>query len=120
MTIRHPPRRAAQWRLLERPSFIWDPYNKDRSATRGRRPIRGERADLRAAPCMATRVAVRCNPALAEDSTRLTKAGRQPKVALVACMRRLLTILNVMARDNEARTPPKASSEEGRNRPSDS
>jgi transposase len=77
------------------------PFNDDSGNRQGRRSIRGGRRDLRATVYMATLVAVRHNPVIAEDYRRLLAAGKLPKVALVACMRKLLTILNAMLRDNK-------------------
>ena len=65
---------------------------------RGRRAIWGGRAPLRATLYMATLVAVRHNPVLNAYYVRLLAAGKVKKVALVACMRKLLTILNAMAK----------------------
>lgn len=50
---------------------------------------------------MATVVACRHNPQIAPFYQRLLAAGKKPKVAIVACMRKLLTILNAMVRDNQ-------------------
>ena len=57
-------------------------------------------AQTRQALYMATMTAVRLNPMLKQFYTRLRDASKVPKVALVACMRKLLTILNAMMRDN--------------------
>ena len=54
---------------------------------------------------MATLAAVRTNPALRSFYTRLLAAGKLPKVALVACMHKLLTILNAMVRDQRRWDP---------------
>jgi transposase len=72
------------------------PLNRDSGTVRGRRSIWGGRAGVRAALYMATLVASRRNAVIKAFYTRLRKVGKQPKVALVACMRKLLTILNSM------------------------
>lgn len=76
------------------------PLNRDSGAFRGRRMVWGGRAHVRAVLYMATLVAVRRNPVLAAFFRRLRAAGKAPKVALTACMRKLLTILNAMVRHN--------------------
>jgi transposase len=76
------------------------PYNQDSGTQRGQRHIRGGRAEVRTALYMATLTALRCNPVIAEDFERLTKAGKTHKVAMTACMRKLLTILNALVRDD--------------------
>ena len=72
------------------------PLNRDSGALRGRRSIWGGRATVRAALYMAALRATRCNPALQVFYTRLVAAGKPKKVVLVACMHKLLTILNAM------------------------
>ena len=74
------------------------PFNCDSGTMRGRRAIWGGRAPLRATLYMATLVAVRHNPVLKTCYERLLAAGKAKKVALVACMRKLLTILNAMVK----------------------
>jgi len=78
------------------------PYNCDSGTMRGKRTCWGGRADVRCAMYMATLTAVRCNPVIRAFYERLTRAGKAKKTALVACMRKLLTILNAMARDHVA------------------
>ena len=78
------------------------PYNCDSGSLRGQRHCWGGRADVRSALYMATLSAVRYNPVIAAFYTRLLKAGKAKKVALIACMRKLLTILNAMVRDRSA------------------
>lgn len=68
---------------------------------RGRRTIFGGRAGVRAALYMATLVATRCNPVIKVFYLRLFNVGKAKKVALIACMRKLLTILNAMLRKDE-------------------
>ncbi len=76
------------------------PFNRDSGTQRGQRHIRGGRAPVRTALYMATLAAVRCNSVIAEDFQRLTNAGKTHKVAMTACMRKLLTILNALVRDD--------------------
>jgi transposase len=75
------------------------PYNRDSGTMRGKRAILGGRATVRAMLYMSTLSAVRYNPVIKAFYERLIEAGKLPKVALVACMRKLLTILNAMLRD---------------------
>jgi transposase len=81
------------------------PINCDSGTHRGKRRIRGGRAPVRAALYMAALVGARCNPPLREVYARLLAAGKPPKVALTALMRKLLTILNAMVRDHRAWSP---------------
>ena len=73
------------------------PFNRDSGTQRGRRCIWGGRAHVRAVLYMSALTASRFNPAIRAFHTRLIAAGKLPKVALVACMRKLLTMLNAMA-----------------------
>ncbi len=66
---------------------------------RGQRSIWGGRADVRRTLYMATLVAVRHNPVLKACYERLLAVGKRKKVALVACMRKLLTMLNAIAKN---------------------
>jgi transposase len=75
------------------------PLNRDSGTFRGRRTTWGGRADVRAALYMAALVASKHNPVIAPFYERLCKAGKPKKLALVACMRKLLTILNAILRD---------------------
>jgi transposase len=77
------------------------PVNRDSGTMRGRRTIFGGRAGVRTALYMAALVATRFNPVIKTFYMRLVAAGKAKKVALVACMRKLLTILNAMLRKNE-------------------
>jgi transposase len=74
------------------------PCNCDSGTMRGHRAIWGGRAPLRATLYMSTLVAVRHNPVLKAFYERLVAAGKAKKVALVACRRKLLTILNAMVK----------------------
>ena len=77
------------------------PYSRDSGAMRGRRTIWGGRASLRAVLYMAALVGSRYNPVLKAFYQKLVKAGKPKKVALVACMRKLLTILNAMIKHDK-------------------
>lgn len=81
------------------------PFNCDSGTFRGKRRCFGGRAALRSALYMATISAIRCNPVIKPFYQRLLAAGKPKKVAIVACMRKLLTILNAMVRDNLAWNP---------------
>jgi transposase len=72
------------------------PLNRDSGTLRGRRVVWGGRAALRAVLSMGTLRATRCHPAIRTFYECLLAAGQAKKVALVACMRKLLTILNAM------------------------
>lgn len=72
------------------------PFNRDSGQLRGRRTVWGGRAPVRAALYMAALVATRFNPVILAFYQRLCAAGKPKKVALTACMRKLLTILNAM------------------------
>jgi transposase len=76
------------------------PYNDDSGKQAGKRRIRGGRAQVRTVLYMATLTALRCNPVIIEDFERLTADGKPYKVAMAACMRKLLTILNALVRDD--------------------
>ena len=82
------------------------PLNRDSGTLRGRRTIWGGRSHVRSALYMATLAGVRCNPVLRTFYERLLAAGKPKKVALTASMRKLLTILNAMARSNTAWQDP--------------
>ena len=74
------------------------PVNRDSGQMRGKRTIAGGRADVRNALYMATLAAIRWNPVISRHYKSLVERGRTKKVALVACMRRLLGILNAIIR----------------------
>ena len=78
------------------------PLNRDSGTLRGRRSICGGRPAGRATLYMAAVTAARCNPTIAAMFQRLRNSGKPAKVALTACMRKLLTILNAIARDRQA------------------
>jgi transposase len=75
------------------------PMNRDSGQYRGQRKIQGGRPAVRRALYMAALVASRYNPVIREFYQRLRLAGKPPKVALTACMRKLLVILNAMLKN---------------------
>jgi len=77
------------------------PFNDDSGTHHGRRHIAGGRAPARAALYMATLVATRHNPVIRAYYQHLLAAGKLKKVALVACMRKLLTIVNAMIKHQQ-------------------
>lgn len=77
------------------------PFNDDSGKRGGYRAIRGGRTDVRNALFMATLVATRYNPHIRRCYLRLQANGKKKMVALIACMRKLLTILNVMIKNNQ-------------------
>ena len=81
------------------------PFNRDSGTMRGKRKVWGGRPQVRAALYMAALVATRFNPVLRDFYQRLCAAGKPKKVALTACMRKLLTILNHMVRQNRHWNP---------------
>ena len=74
------------------------PYHHDSGRLKGKRCISGGRATLRTALYMATLAATRFNPVIRTFYQRLLAAGKAIKVVLVACMRKLLTILNAIVK----------------------
>jgi transposase len=74
------------------------PLNRDSGTLRGKRLVYGGRAPVRAVLYMAALVASKCNPVIRRFYQRLRAAGKPAKVALTACMRKLLIILNAIAR----------------------
>jgi len=81
------------------------PLANDSGRHRGKRFIWGGRAEVRAVLYMATVSAIRCNDTIKTFAERLKKAGKPPKVVIVACMRKLLTIMNAMLKNNAAWDP---------------
>ena len=81
------------------------PFNRDGGTLRGKRTVRGGRGPLRKALYMATLVATRYNPVLRNFYQRLCAAGKPKKVALTACLRKLLVILNSMFKHRRTWTP---------------
>lgn len=81
------------------------PLNKDSGKKRGKRRTFGGRASVRRTLYMATLVATRCNPVIRRFYERLLANGKEKKVALTACMRKLLVILNSMIRHRQSWQP---------------
>ena len=81
------------------------PFNRDSGEQKGKRAVWGGRKEVRAALYMATVAAVRWNPTLRGFYQRLLGAGKPVKVALVACMRKLLVILNAMVKRGTTWSP---------------
>lgn len=81
------------------------PINCDSGAMRGQRHIRGGRTDVRTTLYMAAFNAMRCNPTLKAFADRLKAAGKPFKLVATACMRKLLTIINVMVKTNQHWNP---------------
>ena len=76
------------------------PMNRDSGAYRGKRAVRGGRHKVRTVLFMSIMSAIQCHPTLKPMYQRLVAAGKPRKVALVACMRKQLTILNAMVRND--------------------
>jgi hypothetical protein len=76
------------------------PLARDSGTLRGKRIVWGGRAPVRAVPYMGALVATRRDPVIRTFYRRLLAVGKPKKVALIACMRKLLTILNAMMRTN--------------------
>ena len=86
------------------------PFSRDSGRYRGKRTIWGGRARVRSVLYMGALVAARCNPVIREFYQRLLAAGKPKKLALTACMRKLLTVLNSMAKTGRAWNPTVATS----------
>lgn len=78
------------------------PINRDSGMMKGKRTTWGGRADIRSVLYMATLVASKSNPVIQPYYQGLIARGKLPKVALTACMRKLLVMLNAMVRDNQS------------------
>jgi transposase len=81
------------------------PMNKESGNYKGKRRIRGGRANVRKVLFMAIMSAMQSNPKLKRQYTQMKEAGKPPKVAMVACMRKLITILNVMVKTGQHWNP---------------
>ena len=81
------------------------PFNRDSGKLRGKRRIRGGRAHSRTALYLSAMVATRFNPDIKRFYERLVSAGKHKKVALTACIRKIVTALNAMIRDNSPWQP---------------
>ncbi len=75
------------------------PFNRDSGKFRGKRRIKGGRAGVRTTLYMATLSATLCNPIIRGFYQRLVNQGKHKKVAITACMRKFITMLNAMVRD---------------------
>ena len=84
------------------------PLNRDSGQYRGSRRVWGGRADVRAVLYMAALAATRWNPAIRAFHQRLLAAGKKPKVAITACMRKLLTILNALVKSGQSWQYPRS------------
>lgn len=76
------------------------PFNRDSGTMKGRRRIQGGRAPIRTVLYMAMLSAIQCNPVIKHFYQKLVAQGKHKKVALTACMRKMMTMLNAMVRDN--------------------
>lgn len=77
------------------------PYNRDSGYMKGRRRIKGGRAPVRTVLYMGMLSAIQHNPVMKHFYHKLVAQGKHKKVALTACMRKMMTILNAMVRDNK-------------------
>jgi transposase len=75
------------------------PFNRDSGRSRGKRRIKGGRASVRTTLYMATLSATQCNPIIRTFYMQLVAQGKHKKVAITACMRKFITMLNAMVRD---------------------
>jgi transposase len=75
------------------------PYNKESGKQRGLQRIRGGRSQIRTVMFMAMMSTIQCNPKFKAFYEKLKAAGKRPKVALVACMRKMIVVLNSMIRN---------------------
>ena len=77
------------------------PFNRDSGHMKGRRRIKGGRAPIRTVLYMAMMCAIQHNPVIKQFYEKLVAQGKHKKVALTACMHKMITILNAMVRDNQ-------------------
>jgi transposase len=87
------------------------PLNQDSGRLRGKRHVWGGRAQVRSVLYMAALSATKFNPVIRDQYTRLCAQGKAKKVALVACMHKLLTLLNALLTKNETWNPKPAAAE---------
>lgn len=78
------------------------PFNRDSGSLKGKRRIRGGRAPIRTMLFMAMLCAIQHNPVMKRFYTRLVENGKHKKVAITACMHKMITILNAMVRSDRA------------------
>jgi transposase len=76
------------------------PINRDSGRSKGKRRIQGGRGTIRVVLYMATVSAIQCNPVIKAQYEQLVAEGKHKKVAIVVCMRKMITILNAMVWDN--------------------
>jgi transposase len=77
------------------------PFNRDSGKMKGKRRIRGGRAPIRTVLFMAMLSAIQHNPVIKQFYKHLVDQGKNKKVAITACMRKIITILNTMVRNNQ-------------------
>lgn len=77
------------------------PFNKESGRMKGKRSIRGGRPRIRTIMFMAMMSSIQCNPVFKQKYEHLKAAGKLPKVALIACMRKLIVILNTMVKNQQ-------------------
>ena len=75
------------------------PFNRDSGKLRGKSRIRAGRHSVRTVLHMATLSATQCNPVIKDFYSKLVRQGKHKKVAITACMRKFITMLNAMIRD---------------------
>ena len=75
------------------------PFNRESGSYQGKRMIRGGRAQIRTAMYMAMMSAIQCNPVFKAKYQQLLEVGKPKKVAIIACIRKLVITLNSMVRD---------------------
>lgn len=77
------------------------PFNKESGRMKGKRSIRGGRPRIRTIMFMAMMLSIQCNRVFKQKYEHLKAAGKLPKVALIACMRKLIVILNTMVKNQQ-------------------
>lgn len=77
------------------------PFNKESGRMKGKRSTRGGRPRIRTIMFMAMMSSIQCNPVFKQKYEHLKAAGKLPKVALIACMRKLIVILNTMVKNQQ-------------------
>ncbi|MGH8609758.1 MAG: transposase, partial [Gammaproteobacteria bacterium] len=107
--LHHPARQIPELGTLDRKEIAalagLAPLANDSGKKRGKRVIWGGRAEVRCALYRPTVTAIRCNPAIHAFAERLKAAGKPAKVVIVACMRKLLSIMNAMLKSNAPWNP---------------
>jgi len=81
------------------------PFNRESGYYKGKRMIRGGRSQIRTAMYMAMMSAIQCNEGFKALYQRLVAAGKPKKVAFIACIRKIIIILNSMVRDGVVWSP---------------